>query len=97
MVSRHHGKERLKINKLAKCEANHLKPTKVIAPQICENLHVCMVVRVEVGWGWGEFVPPPYKRLYNFATLRSYIFVSFQQIIFKPGKLANLKALFPAE
>ena len=42
-------------------------------------------------------MPPPYKRLYNFATLSSYIFVSFQQIIFKPGKLANLKALFPAE
>ena len=28
-------------------------------------------------------------------TLRRYIFVSFQQITFKPGNYANLKALFP--
>ena len=35
-----------------------------------------------------------YKRLLNFATLRSYIFVSFQQITFKPGNFINLKALF---
>ena len=36
----------------------------------------------------------PYKRLQNFATLRSYIFVSFQQITFKLGNFVNLKALF---
>ena len=42
-------------------------------------------------------MPPPYKRLYNFVTLRSYTFVSFPEIIFKLGKLANLKALFPEE
>ena len=41
----------------------------------------------------GKFVPP-YKRLQNFATLRSYIFVSFQQITFKFGNFTNLKELF---
>ena len=46
-----------------------------------------------------KFVPPlpPYKRLKNFMTLRSYIFVNFQQIPFKLGNFTNLKALFPAE
>ena len=38
-----------------------------------------------------------HKRQWNFATLRRYIFVSFQQITFKLGNFINLKALFPAE
>ena len=38
-----------------------------------------------------------HKRLWNFATLRRYIFVSLQQITFKFGNFINLKALFPAE
>ena len=37
---------------------------------------------------------PPYKRLQNFATLRSHIFISFQQITFKRGNFTNLQALF---
>lgn len=41
-------------------------------------------------WMVDKFVtrlPPPHKRLYNFATLRSCIFVSFEQITFKLGNL----------
>lgn len=42
--------------------------------------------------------PPPHKRLYTLAALRSYynIFVIFQEITFKLSNLTNLKALFPA-
>ena len=49
------------------------------------------------GGGGGKFVPPPptpYKRLKNFSTLRSYIFISFQQLTFKFGNFINFKALF---
>ena len=38
---------------------------------------------------------PPYKGLENFATLRGYMSVSFQQITFKLGNFFKLKALFP--
>ena len=35
---------------------------------------------------------PPYKRLLNVATLRSYIFVSFPQITLELGNFTNLNA-----
>ena len=37
-----------------------------------------------------------YKRMENAATLRGYIFVSFQQITFKLRNFTDIKALFPA-
>ena len=46
-------------------------------------------------YGGGQVCAPhPYKRLQNFTTLRSYIFVSFQQITFYVGNFINLEALF---
>ena len=55
----------------------------------------------------GPNLPPPppplpnthtllYKRMGNSATLRGYIFVSFQQITFKVRNFTDIKALFPA-
>ena len=54
----------------------------------------------------GTNLPPPpplpnthtllYKRMGNSATLRGYIFVSFQQITFKLRNITDIKALFPA-
>ena len=49
--------------------------------------------------GRGEQVcarPPPYKRLQNLATLRSYIFVSVQQIRLRLYNFSNFKAFFPS-
>lgn len=43
-----------------------------------------------------KFVPPPYKRLKNFASLRRYIFRRFRRITFKLGKFTEFKALFSA-
>ena len=61
-----------------------------IASQSWKNLQICMV-----GWGRrASLCPPPYQRLYNFATLRIYVFVNFQQITFKLGTFTNFKALF---
>ena len=37
----------------------------------------------------------PYKRLYNFATLRSYIFISFQQITLELGNFQWCRRIFP--
>ena len=49
--------------------------------------------------GGGEQVcpgpPPSGERPYNFPTLRSYIFVSFQQITSKLGNFTNFRALSP--
>ena len=46
-------------------------------------------------YGGGQVCAPhPYKCLQNFTTLRSYIFVSFQQITFYVGNFINLEALF---
>ena len=43
-------------------------------------------------------MPPPYKHLYNSASLESYLFVSFQKISFKSlSNFTNLKASFPVE
>ena len=45
----------------------------------------------------GKFLPPPYKCLWNFVTLRSYFFIIFQQITFKLGNFTNFKVLFLVE
>ena len=46
-------------------------------------------------YGGGQVCAPhPYKCLQNFMTLRSYIFVSYQQITFYLGNFINLEALF---
>ena len=46
----------------------------------------------------GTNLPPPppllYKRMENAATLRCYIFVSFQQITFKLRSFTDIKAFF---
>ena len=55
----------------------------------------------------GTNLPPPppllpnthtllYKRMENSATLRGYVFVSFQQITFKLRNFTDIKAFFPA-
>ena len=49
------------------------------------------------GGGGVKAYYPLYNRRYFFATLRSYIFVSFQQITFKISTFSNLKALIPAK
>lgn len=49
-----------------------------------------------VWWRGASFFPPPCKYLWNFATLKNYIFLSFQQITFKLSNFTKLKALFPA-
>ena len=55
-------------------------------------------------YGRGKFMlPPPSSPLPPIQTsvkccdLRSWIFVSFQQITYKLGNCTNLKALFPVE
>ena len=52
------------------------------------------ILQTFVWWG-AQTCPPPYKRLQNFATLRSHIFVSFHPITLKLGNSTNLNALFP--
>ena len=47
------------------------------------------------GGGGASLCPPPDKCLYNFATLRCYIFVGFQLITFKRGSFTHYKVLFP--
>ena len=47
----------------------------------------------------GTNLPPPpllYKRMENAATLRGYIFGSFQQITFKLRNFTDVKAFFSA-
>ena len=39
--------------------------------------------------------PPPNKRLYIFATFRSYNFARLRRSTFKLGNFTNFKALFP--
>ena len=49
---------------------------------------------------WFPPPPPPLQHTkvhYNFATLRNYIFVSFQQVTFKFGNCINLKVLISEE
>ena len=86
-IHRHHWKECLNISKIVNFESDAFYASKDIARQRCENLQTF------VWWG-ASLCPPPYKRLQNFMTLRSYIFVSFQQITFKLGNFINLKVFF---
>ena len=58
-----------------------------------------MAPQMFVWWGvGGKFVPPrlppPHTNVCNFSTLRSCIFISFQQITFKFGNFINFIALF---
>ena len=84
-IYRHCRKERLKITKLAKFESDMSETSEDIAPQ---NANVYRRLY--------ETCPPPYKRLQNFATLRSHIFFSFQAITLKLGTFTGFKAFFPA-
>ena len=47
-----------------------------------------------VGGGGQVCAPPPHTNVCNFSTLRSCIFISFQQITFKFGNFINFIALF---
>ena len=93
-IRRHRWKERLEINKLTKFESDASQACEGKAPQSCEKLQTFVL------WRGGASLCRHivgHKRLWNFATLRRYIFVSLQQITFKFGNFINLKALFPAE
>ena len=86
-ICQDHWKEHLNISKIVKFESDAFYASKNIALQSCKNLQTF------VWWG-ASLCPPPYKRLQNFTTLRSHIFVSFQQIKVYPGNFINLKVLF---
>ena len=94
-ICRHHWKEPHKINKGAKSESDTSLVRRYRSAKLRKVTDFCLQTLCPP-----KFVPPPhppYKRLKNFMTLRSYIFVNFQQIPFKLGNFTNLKALFPAE
>ena len=98
-IRRHNWKERLEISKRTKFESDESQACEGKAPQSYEKL------QKYVWWGdggGGEGASlcrhiAGHKRPWNFATLRRYIFVSFQQKAFKLGNFTKLKALFPAE
>ena len=71
----------------------NLKVIRLKLRKVAKNLQTS--VWWEGGGGGGKFVPPPHKPLWNFATLRCKISVSFQQITFKLGNFTNFKGLFP--
>ena len=66
-----------------------------IASQSCENLQT--FVRGWVGKERARLCPAPPlgKRLENFPTLRSYIFVGFQETTLKLSNFTNFKTFFP--
>ena len=74
---------------LPSLKVKRLKRAKIYIRKVAKIYSRCMV--------GGKFVPSPYKLLENIATLRGYIFVSFQQINFELGYFINLKALFSAK
>ena len=93
-IRRHHWKERLEISlkvmRLKRAKVKLRKATKSYR-SVCgggvggrEGASLCRHIA-------------GHKRPWNFATLRRYIFVSFQQKAFKLGNFTKLKALFPAE
>ena len=87
-IRRHHWKKRYKINKIAKFESDLLKTYERYGAS-----NVCM------GGSGGQVCappppPPPHTNVCNFSTLRSCIFISFQQITFKFGNFINFIALF---
>ena len=53
-----------------------------------------MAPQMFVWWGVGGKFVPPHTNVCNFSTLRSCIFISFQQITFKFGNFINFIALF---
>ena len=79
------------MSEITKFESDMSQTSKDIASQSWENLQT-------FEW-WASLSPrpPTHKCLYNFATLRSCIFVSFEQITFKLTNFINLTALFIGE
>ena len=82
------------MSEITKFESDMSQTSKDIASQNWENLQTFE------WWASLSPLPPPpptHKHLYNFATLRSCIFVSFEQITFKLSNFINLTALFIGE
>ena len=88
-IRRHYWKERLNISNNAKYESDTSQAIEDIASQSCENLRRLY----GGGRGGGQVCTLYHTNVYklSFATLRGYIFVSFQQNTFKLGYLTNLK------
>ena len=72
-IRRHHWKERLKINKIAKFESDTSLASEDIALQSREILQTFL-------WWGAQTCNPPHKILQNFVTLRWCISISFRQI-----------------
>ena len=92
-IRQHHWKERLKISKPTRFESGAPQACEGKAPQNCEKLQT-FVWWGGGGVGWGASLcrhTVGIKGPWNFAALRSCIFVSFQQITFKLGNFNKLK------
>ena len=79
-IRQHHRKEHLNIAKIAKFEKDMSTAREYIALKIYRRLY-----------GGGQVCAPHQTK----TTLRSCIFISFQQITYKLGSFTNLRALFP--
>ena len=81
-IYKHYWKEHLQFSDIAKFEsgASYWRAKKIL--------------QIFVWWGGGHKLAPTMQTSVKFATLRSYIFVSFQQMTLKRGNVTNFKVLF---
>ena len=84
-IRRHHWKERLKINKIAKFKSDTSLASEGIALQSCENLETFNGMVGGGGWGGGQVCAPH-------PIIKTS--VKFQQITFKLDNTTNFRRSF---
>ena len=84
-IRRHHCKERLKINKIAKFKSDTSLASEGIALQSCENLETFVWWGGGGGCGGGQVCA-------RHPTIKTS--VKFQQITFKLGNITNFRRSF---